>query len=441
MIPVSASIDFQSIVTESLSLWINHNTLDPTIIAYCTHPISQELFMLESTCDLYTSQIDGRGKPCVSKLCTLCKATIGEINPRKTYTIFAFKRFLGLILEEQELLIFETYMGKLVWKSDPTKHDRVKAWVSQGDIPQVGLWCKSFMNQIRSESVMKQAETMLRLDVGKPPVERRTSKEYTLHLTFKGNHGKRGTETYVVVDNEESGHPKSSDNNHGNEKNSDAKSDHFVSDSVMLVADYLRDWGTKNLSCEVCQWLLSHPKLNGNADWLQFQNEQQFQQFFQMFEDPCISLALLQKNRKYKLAVDRMVSEYVSKQLGKNLDCIAPKTQSLINQYDELSRDVQRILNVSLGDTSEKPQLEEFNFSGKFRAQLLNESLTKQDLCEILEWSAEMRPEDFIIEMKTIFELESKCEDASKDLEGKDEVPESVTVRTCLWKNVLRYVS
>ena len=434
VIPISTSTDFQSLVTESISLWINQNANDAAAIAYCTHPVTQELLVLESTCNLYSTQIDGSGKPYLSKLCTLCKKNIGEINPRKSCTIFAFKKFLGLLLEEHELLIFETYTGKLVWKSDCSKNDRVKPWVSQGDIPQVGLWCPSFMNVIRSESVIKQAEEMLKLDAKKtlPVPESKVSKEYTLHLTFKGKDGK---ETYVVVDNEEDGQAENTKKKVDAEQVIEKNAGHTISESVMLVTEYLKDWDTKNMSCEVCLWLLNHPNLHGDTKRLQFRGEEQFRQFFNMFENPCISLALLHKNRKYKLAADGMMNKVCEnhKQLGN----LCSNLQTLVKQYCSLTNDIQSILEIDKSKKKSSVSQVEFSFSENLRSQLENESLTKHDLNEIIQWAAEMRPVEFVNEIRQIFGLDAK-QDGDEDASEDQANAASTKLQTVLWRNVLR---
>ena len=431
MIPGYFSTDFQSLVTESVSLWINQNPNDPTVIAYCTHPVTQELLVLESTCNLYSSKIDASGKPVVSKLCRICKASFGEINPRKTCEIFAFKRFLGLIIEEHDLFVFETYTGRLVWQSDSPKNERMKAWISQCSIPQVGLWCSSFMNVIRSESVMKQAEMMLKLDMKKPVPEntRKVSKEYTLHLTFKGNNGKCGKETYVVVDNEK----ESPEYESNSQQVAEANVGHTISESIMLISEYLKDWDTKNLSSEVCLWLLNHPKLHGDIAWLQFQDQQQFRQFYSMFENPCLPLALLHRNRKYKLAVDELMIKFNGKSSGKELCGLGQNLHSLINRYCSLSSDIQSILDANQPEETSIWSSTEIVLSENLRLQIMNESLTKQDLNDIIQWTAEMKPLQFIKEIVGILRL-----DAANMEEGQ--IPSTTELSTQLWRSILRSV-
>ena len=437
IIPGYFSTDFQSLLTESISLWINQNPNDPTVIAYCTHPITQELLVLESTCNLYSSIIDSNGKPVVSKLCTLCKSNIGEINPRKTCVIFAFKRFLGLIVEERALLVFETYTGRLVWQSDSSTNERVKAWIGQCNIPQVGLWCPSFMKVIRSESVIKQAESLLKLDMKKslPAQVRKISKEYTLHLTFKGNHGRGGKETYVVVDQED-GEKENCDSSVLNQQAIDADEGHTISESVTLISEYLKDWDTKNLSYEVSLWLLNHPKLHGDTKWLQFRNREQFERFYSMFENPCIPLGLLHINRKYKLAVDEMMNKFNEKRGRSDLSCLGPDVQTLLDKYCSLSKDIQGILNSRRSTAIGNLSPAEFPFSDSLRSQIMNESLTKQDLNEIIQWAAEMRPLGFVDEVVEILGLSPKEDD------GVDSVKELVSapngLEAQLWRNILR---
>lgn len=389
--------------------------------------------------------MDASGKPSLSKVCSLCKARIGEISPRKGYTIFAFKKFLGVLLEEHELFVFEMYTGRLVWEKDFSKQERIRSWVSQGDIPQVGVWCPSFMYMIRSESVMKQAETMLRLDVQKPveekklPEGRRTSKEYTLHLTFKGSHGKTGTETYIVVDQEDedqnSGGTKDGVNK---EKICDASADHTVSESVMLVAEYLKDWGTKNLSREVCMSLLNHPKLMGDVNLVQFRNDEQFDQFFDMFENPCISLALLQKHRKHKPAVDDMVSKFIRKNKGKDVESLGPGLQALVEKYNRLSHDIKEISKVDEFKVSKEISTPILSFSETFELQLLNDNLSKKDFNGIIQWAAEVRPLEFISEIKAMLQLDSVPENGVKDEENFQAMNAPTKLRLQLWKNILR---
>jgi len=434
VIPGYFSTDFQSLVTESVSLWINQNPNHPTAVAYCTHPVTQELIVLESTCNLYSSKIDANGKPVVSKLCRIGKASIGEINPRKACEIFAFKRFLGLIIEEHDLLVFETYTGRLVWQSDFPKSERVKAWVSQSNIPQVGLWCASFMNVIRSESIIKQAEMMLKLDMKKPVPEnvRKVSKEYTLHLTFKGNNGKYGKETYVVVDNEK----ESPEYESSGQQVAEANVGHTISESIMLISEYLRDWDTKNLSSEVCLWLLNHPKLHGDIAWLQFQDQQQFKQFYSMFENPCLPLALLHRNRKYKLAVDEIMINFNRKSSGKELCDLSQNLHSLISRYCSLSSDIQSILDSNQPEATCNSPSTEFAMTESLKSQIMNESLTKQDLNDIIQWTAEMRPLQFIKEIVEILRLDEDYVGEENCMEGH--IPSATELSTQLWRSILR---
>ena len=447
IIPLSASSDFQSLITDSISLWINQNQGDPAAVAYCTHPVTQELLILESTSDLFSTKIDVDGRPVIKKLCSLSRSKLGDLNQRKKYKMLAFKKFVALLLEEGEMLVFETYKGMLIWSDESLKHERPRVWVSQGSIPLVGIWSPSFVRVLRSESVVKQAEGMLKLEsseergLSSAVRERKISKEYTLHLTFKGDHGNKGKETYVVVDQENE--PQTDDSNRDGVHDTQVfenSEDHATSESLMLVSEYLRDWNTKNLSSEVCLWLLNHPKLKLDGKWLQFRNKEEFDQIFKMFDNPCIPLALLHKNPKYKHAVFDIMKEYVSKQSNSVTASADPGLLDLMKRYCSLSEDINTILENDPKGNESKADADDtrVSFQNSLEAQLQDDNLTKEEFYEVILWAAESNPVEFISEIVQVLGLGRK--DTSRD-SGYEAVESKVGIErlqsTC-WKNILR---
>ena len=436
-IAFSTSSDFQSLVTESISLWINQSPGNPTAIAFCTHPVTQELMILESNYNVYSTKIDADGKPSFRKLCTLAQNKLGELNQRKTYKILAFKKFLALLTESNELLVFETYKGMHMWTSDLQKNERPNIWVSQGDIPQLGVWGTSYFQVLVSETVMKQAENMLKLKASEgqnlsPQPQRKVSKEYTLHLTFKGNHGKKGKETYVVVDQEGENSIQGSGIK---EENSATRSDKKTSDLLLLVSDFLNDWDTKNLSLEVCLWLLDDRKSKVENNDLHFRTKDEFRQIYTMIDNPCIFLALLHQNRKYRVAVAELMKEYVENKENGQSKNIDSTLFSLIQRYSALSEDISKILvNSDTNDHKFSPVPSPFNV--KFRHQLTNESLSKQEIYEIIESSAEVFPQEFIRVLVSVLNLEKETDiDFIEDDAGMSKIQE------ILWQNILRLVT
>ena len=419
VLPLSESSDFQRLVADSISLWINNCPSDPAAVAYCAHPVTHELLILESTYDLFSVVIDTDGKPVVKKVCHLNNTNRkpSELNQRKTYRMLAFKRFIGLLLEDDELLVFETYKGTLIWGTDALKSERPKIWTSQGAIPRVGVWSSSAVRMIRSESVVKQAESMLKLSTKKPqeaPRERKVSKEYTLQLTLNEGKTKTGNvEHYVVVDHEDQ-----QQKDIGlTSSNSSGRPGQYLdqhTNSIVLVSEYLRDWNTKNLSTEICLWLLTHPKFNTDRNWLQVTNEQELKQICNIFDNPCILLALLYEDSKSKRFIVSKIKEYIERQVNGIKE--QPEVLPYLKKYAALADEISFILEPGAINKLENKPAQARPWRETFRELLRDENIVKQDFYETMQWASEMKPLEFVHEVLNVLNINSekdtKCNDS-----------------------------
>eukprot|EP00794_Sanderia_malayensis_P008977 gene8977-9935_t len=413
-LPISSSSDFHSLVRDSISVWINNSANDPVAIAHCSHPVTQELFILESTHSLFSVSMDTDGQPVFKKVCCLDKSRLVELNQRKEYRMLAFQRFIGLFMDDDEFFVFETHQGMLVWSSDSLRNERLRLWVGQGVIPRVGVWNASAVRMLRSDSVVKQAMNMLKFDIrtNEPPKSNqlRISKEYTLQLTMNIDKGKTQTkdqETYVVVDQEDDGtviREKESAN----------------SDSLLLVSEYLREWNSKNYSMEILHWLLASKKLNISAKWLQISSEEDFKKIYRIFNNPCVSLALFYEDPKYKTSVDRIIKDYVTQHEKEAVDDVDPELLSLIKQYCSIVEENELIISSGENESKIAEKQNSEPWSDVLHSLLHNETISKQDFFEIMQWASETKQLEFINEILNIYDIqydnrESKIEASSTD--------------------------
>ncbi len=408
---MSTSTDFQSLVTDSISLWINNSPTDPAAVAYCAHSVTQELYILESTYALYGVKTDEEGRPIFRKICMLDGSHLVELNQRKTYRICVFQKFLGLLLDDDEFIVFEIYKGMVVWSTDSLKHERPRIWTSQGAIPRVGVWSASAVRMLRSDSVLKQATNMLKFDarVEKPalPRERRVSKEYTLQLTLNIDKDKKQTgnmETYIVVDQEDDDKRKGMV--HSDDGSDKYQESHANPDSLLLVSEYLRDWNSRNYSSEISHWLLTSPKLDINGKWLQISNEEELRRIYGIFGNPCLLLALFYENPKYRQFLDRIMKDHVIHHENEAIDDIEPELLSLMKQYCTIAEEKNSILNVDSQVENDSPATSK-TWHGTFESLLRNETMAKQDLYEILQWASETKQSEFISGILDIFGIKA----------------------------------
>ena len=444
----ASSSDFQSIITDHISLWVTPDINDPSIVALCVHPVSQELLILESSADLYSLKLNNDGRLTRYLVCSINQSGILEFTQRKNYRMFAFQRYLGLVVPDGDVVIFELRTGMAVWMTDSLRSASPHVWISQSKFPRVGLWTLSGVWALKPSPVSKQAETIFKIATGKKnvfenntlltgsPKRRKISRDSTSQFESKT----QSSESELVFTFGEEDKLSTAENTKNSLSPAEkppslttATKTNVEGKALLLISKLLREWkvndGLSRIVLEGCDTILNNQ--------LDLSTEEDFKMLVNSFSNPCVSLALFHGDKKYERYLSQKIDDLLIKSKEDIDQEFNPYLIRLLEKYQRLGKSVNNWTDIDIEATS-SPEQAFLSPKEEIIELLSNEMMPVHDIDLAFQCIYGSSPREF---GRAVWEVISLCAEQDVSLNVQEQTsPDPIVgkVRKSLWEYTLR---